>query len=154
MMHQSHLADKIADGWLPSDFWSDDAEYQSRCEAAGKQLTTYLKRVRKTRKGEKPIDVRFLSVFEPHKTGLPHIHALMHEVSGPLTWDRLTSRWGLGHCTAKLVSDGPQAARYMSKYVLKGVSVTRTRASVLYGNPARWSMKSSLRHSWPDGSVT
>lgn len=141
VMHQSHLADKIERGWLPSDFVSADAEYRSRCEAAGKQLTTYLKRVRKPQVGEKPVSLRYMAVFEPHKSGLPHMHALIHEAGGPVTWDRLMSRWALGWSTAKLVDDHQAAARYVSKYVLKGVNVTRSRASLLYGQPARWSLE-------------
>lgn len=143
MLHQSHLADKIADSWLPSDFWSDDMEYRSRCEALGKELTKYIKRVRKPLDGELPIQPRYFAVFERHKSGLPHLHLLVHEAGGPVTWQRLMSRWALGHSTAKLVDDGAAAARYISKYVLKGGSVSRARASLLYGQPAQWSMKTS-----------
>ena len=139
MLHQSHLADKIADGWLDSDFRSQDAEYKLRCEALGKELTKYIKRVRKPHAGEAAIDPRYFAVFEKHKSGLPHLHLLVHEAGGPVTWDRLMSRWALGHGTAKLVSDSAGAARYISKYVLKGDTSTRTRASLLYGQPARWS---------------
>lgn len=144
MLHESHLADKRADGWLPSDFWSDEMQFQSRCEALGKELSKYLKRVRKPLTGESPVALRYFAAFERHVSGLPHLHLLVHEAGGPVTWHRLMSRWALGHATAKLVDDGPGAARYIAKYVLKGAAVTRTRASLHYGQPARWSLGHAL----------
>lgn len=134
-MHMRHLTKKNRAGWLDSDFTPEN-EYRLRCEAAGEQFTTYLKRVRKPLQGEGPVRLRYLQVFEPHTkqlAGLPHIHALVHEVAGDVTYRRIMERWTLGHCTAKLVSNELAAARYVSKYISKGELATRVRASQHYG---------------------
>ena len=143
-MHMTHLQRKNRAGWLDSDF-TPQREWKLRCEAAGEQFTTYLKRVRKCRKGESPIRIKYLAAFEPHSeelAGLPHIHALVHEVAGQVTWRRLTSRWQLGFCTAKLVgatdeTHPSRVARYVAKYLTKHEGGSRVRASAGYGHAPR-----------------
>jgi len=150
-MHMMHLAKKNRAGWLDSDF-TDGREWKLRCEAAGEQFTTYLKRVRKVRAGEGPVRFKYLCAFEPHSeelAGLPHIHALVHEVAGPVTWRRLSSRWDLGWMTAKLVGSSDdvspaKVARYVSKYLTKGEIGPRVRASRGYGHASGLSLPDAL----------
>ena len=142
-MHMAHLAEKNRVGWLDSDFYPPEAEWKLRCEAAGKQFTKYLKKVRKVRKGENPVRFSYLVAFEPHSeelAGLPHIHAVVHEIAGPVTWRRLASRWDHGWMTAKLVGSDDdvspaKVARYVAKYLTKVDSGPRVRASASYGRP-------------------
>lgn len=139
-MHMTHLQKKNRAGWLDSDFTAE-REWKLRCEAAGEQFTTYLKRVRKPRKGEPPVRFKYVMAFEPHNeqlAGLPHMHALVHEVAGPVTWRRLMDRWELGWATAKLVgsddeTDPARVARYVAKYLTKAGLNARIRASEGYG---------------------
>lgn len=119
-------------GWLDSDFGTAD-EYRLRCEEIGRLYTLYLKRVRKPTANERPVGLRYLLVFEKHRSGLPHLHALVHETSGLLSYDRLTSRWKHGHCNAKLVNSAGAASKYVSKYMTKGNEASRVRASLKYG---------------------
>lgn len=102
MMLMRVLAARNRAGWLDSDF-NAGSEYKLRCEEAGKIFTRYLKRVRKPQAGEMPVSLRYLLVTEQHKSGLPHLHALVHEVEGLVSYDRLMGRWPHGHSTAKLV---------------------------------------------------
>jgi hypothetical protein len=90
----------------------------------------YFKRVRKKYSAQ----LRYMLVMEPHpSSGFPHYHALIHQVSAAqLTYRDLTEEWDLGFSTLKLVDTGPQAARYVAKYVGKG-AYSRPRASQRYG---------------------
>lgn len=80
-------------------------------------------------------------VAERHKSGLPHYHALVHEVHQlyPVTYRILTDAWDYGHIHAKLVQ-GPAAARYCAKYLSKSAEA-RVRASGAYG---RWDYPPSV----------
>lgn len=97
---------------------------------AQRQLTLYLKKVRKA--GHK---LRYLAVFELHKSGLPHIHMLVHAITH-IKYRDLERDWvgenGFFH--AKLVDGNKQAAAYVCKYLFKEKSIVpRQRASVYYG---------------------
>lgn len=128
------LAERNRAGWLDTDF-SADFEFKIRCVEAGKVFTRYLKRVRKPQVNEMPVTARYLWVTEKHKSGLPHLHALVHEAGGVITYDRLMGRWPHGHATAKLVQHDGAAAKYVSKYISKGAQA-RVRASQHYGLPS------------------
>lgn len=98
-------------------------------EVIGKEITRWLKRVRK----ESGARLRYLLVVEAHKSGLPHYHVLVHETS-PLeaVGERtLRRQWKLGHSKFKLV-EGPAVAGYVAKYLAKAAEA-RVRASVRYG---------------------
>lgn len=143
------LAERNRAGWLDSDYAVED-EYRLRAAEAGKYFTTYMKRVRKPLSGENPVSLRYLLVSEQHASGLPHLHALVHECVGSLTYDRLMDRWPHGHATAKLVQHDGAAAKYVAKYISKGLN-TRVRASLHYGGTK--GLETPLRHSDRMGSV-
>lgn len=103
-----------------------------------RELTLYFKRLRK----QTGAQLRYILVQEQHKSGLPHFHALIHEVRGtePVTHASLTSGWKLGYTKFKLVQ-AVQTAWYVAKYLAKEVN-NRVRASLHYG-----SVKDALKHS-------
>lgn len=112
------------------------------CRAIAPEVTKWLKRVRK----ESGAKLRFILVAEAHKSGKPHYHCLIHEVSGsaPIRKRTLQDQWKLGFTQFRLVEEGEsRAARYVCKYLTKSAKA-RVRASVAYG------MTSSLV-TGPDG---
>lgn len=108
---------------------SASEQFQARHEVICKEITRWLKRVRK----ESGARLRYCLVAEAHKSGLPHYHILVHEVS-PLekVGERtLRLQWKLGHSRFKLV-EGSAVAGYVAKYLSKSAEA-RVRASVRYG---------------------
>lgn len=96
----------------------------------GAELTKFFKRLRKNT-GAK---LRYILVAERHKSGAPHYHALIHEVSGsnPLRHASLQSEYKLGHSQFKLCND-LKSAWYVAKYLAKSLDA-RVRASLGYGH--------------------
>lgn len=114
---------------------SDDQQFDARHRAISPWLTLYLKRVRK--ESESPL--RYLLVAERHKSGLPHYHALIHEVSKtqPVRHAVLSKQWPHGFSKFKLVTDDDvKTAHYVCKYLSKEQSA-RVRASLRYGEATR-----------------
>lgn len=107
----------------------DDAKFFGICSAAGPDLTRYVKRVRKATGAP----LRYFIVAERHASGLPHWHALIHEVdsSKPIRKAVLKEQWPHGFSRFKLV-ENPGAAWYLCKYLSKDIG-TRVRASLRYG---------------------
>lgn len=95
----------------------------------GAELTKYFKRVRK----QSGVPLRYVLVQEAHLSGLPHFHALIHEVNPdePLRHATLAAKWELGYTQFKLC-DGVKSAWYVAKYLAKSV-LSRVRASFRYG---------------------
>lgn len=95
------------------------------------ELTKFFKRVRKN-SGAK---LRYLLVAEPHKSGKPHFHALIHEIGSevPIRHAVLRSAWDLGFTKFKLVERDVKACWYVAKYLAKSVA-SRVRASLAYGS--------------------
>ena len=132
-LFMAELADKNSRGWRDTDFDLSKAEFALRVSGAAKLLTKFLKNVRKPHTGEAAIDLRYLCAIERHKSGLPHMHLLMHEAGGKLTYDRIGNRWKkYGFFKANLVTDHEEAAWYVCKYVSYN-EATRVRASQHYG---------------------
>lgn len=128
------------------------AEFKARHEEISKEITRYLKRVRK-----ESGSFRYLIVCEAHKSGMPHYHGLIHEHGNRVRWDALHDQWTLGISEIVLVKDGDlykevywehgkrkwrwtaeplaagQIARYCAKYLSKSV-LARVRASQAYGD--------------------
>lgn len=96
----------------------------------GAEITKYFKRIRKN--SDAPL--RYILVQEPHKSGLPHFHALIHEVDAtrPIRHRTLSTGWKLGFSKFKLC-EGSKTAWYVAKYLTKS-AWTRVRASKWYGN--------------------
>lgn len=143
--------------WFGTLTLAPDEQYRFRCQAAielkrqgvnldelapdqvfkevhkriSREITLYLKRVRFDSKAR----LRFICVAEAHKSGLPHYHMLVHEVSRwePVRYDVLTKHWRLGFSKWKLVdANDPRAGSYVAKYLGKS-ALARVRASVRYG---------------------
>lgn len=120
------------------DKLSEDRQFALRHAAISKEVTLYLKRVRKA-SGAK---LRLLLVCERHKSGLPHYHALVHELAGspPVLYRHLTDNWRLGYSKCKLFDSSElytertprEIARYVCKYLSKDARA-RVRASLHYG---------------------
>lgn len=93
-----------------------------------RELNLYWKRLRKS-----GAQFRYAVVAEAHKSGRPHFHALLHEVSAdnPLRHATMREQWGVGFIQIKLVSD-KKMVWYLCKYLTKAVHA-RVRASIGYG---------------------
>lgn len=98
------------------------------------EVTRFLKRVRKSA-GINAL--RFMLVMEPHKSGLPHYHILLHEqdAARPITKRVLEAEWarlGLSHWRLVRTGEARDVASYAAKYLTK-TNVARVRASIRYG---------------------
>lgn len=121
----------------------EEAQHRRRLDEIGKEVTLYFKRIRKGN-----AQFRYLIVAEDHKSGLPHLHCLVHETSPeqPLSWRALSEQWHLGFTKFKLVPPGDhRAVRYLCKYLTKSQRA-RVRASLRYG-------EYGLRHNPDDDTV-
>lgn len=111
------------------DELDDKRQFNETCRELTKELQLYLKRIRKGRPG-----LRHFAVFERHKSGNPHIHLLIHETMGPITWRVLSTRWTWGFSKFNVIADGENSKRagYMTKYLTKALN-HRCIASKAYG---------------------
>lgn len=119
---------------------TEDEQFAARHAVVSRWLTLFIKRLRK-KAGE---GLRLMIVAEPHKNGLPHYHAFLHEQHGctlthrELLWRdkaKTIPEWEYGDIVKwKLVDSAPKGAWYVSKYLAKS-SVARVRASFRYGHP-------------------
>lgn len=108
---------------------SEIEQFRLRCAAGGSDITRYVKRIRK----QSGAQIRYLWVAERHQSGLPHYHALIHEVNAdqPLRKAVLKEQWPHGFSRFKLV-EGRGAAGYVCKYLSKDIAA-RVRSSIRYG---------------------
>lgn len=98
-----------------------------------KAAQLFLKRLRK---GLPPKSLRYLYVVEPHKSGEPHLHVLIHEqVQGTVTKRKLERAWGYGFTKFRLADEAIECTKYCLKYVTKAGPASPVRASQLYGRP-------------------
>lgn len=110
---------------------SDEDEFALRVKEAGKAVTLALKRLRKELRVAGSI--RYLLTAEPHKSGLPHFHMLVHESAEiPIKHAQLEAVWPHGFTKWKLLDADMKAAWYVVKYLNKA-SNARVRASLRYG---------------------
>lgn len=118
---------------IPISELSPDDVITAQSNEIGKELTKFLKRVRK-QAGSRSL--RYLLVREDHKSGLPHFHALIHECGDlPIKHKVLSENWTWGFSKFKLIEEGERAAYYSTKYLNK-VDRGRVRASLNYGRIA------------------
>lgn len=108
------------------DAREQDEQDRARFAVIVEEIQRFLKRIRKNSKAK----LRYICVQELHKSGEPHYHMLIHEVSGTLTKNVLQSAWTWGFSQAKLAD--PRTAIYVCKYLTKGRGA-RVRASIGYG---------------------
>lgn len=111
---------------------SREEQFYERHRVIADDLTKWIKRVRKV----SGAPLRYCLVVEAHKSGLPHYHVLVHELSldKPVTKRQLQQQWQLGFTQFKLV-EGRVAAAYVTKYLHKSAEA-RVRASLHYGKNA------------------
>lgn len=120
-----HVSSRNGDDW---DTFSPERQFRDRHRCISRELTLYLKRLRKMSAAQ----IRFCVVVEAHKTGLPHYHILVHETGAThVTYRQLSDCWRVGFTNFKLVRDA-RAASYVTKYLAKS-SKARVRASLDYG---------------------
>lgn len=129
---------EVASNGCDFDALPVDEQFRQLCSRPGRELTKYLKRVRKESRGS----FRYLLVAERHKSGQPHWHMLLHEYADgpPVKWDTLSRQWRWGFSQHKLVKD-QKAGLYVCKYISKSAA-TRVRGSARYG--------SSSHLKWPN----
>lgn len=130
---QQALATYAAIAAIGSDAFSKLTELERlplRHDAVSRSLTLALKRLRKEMGAGA---VRYLIVCEAHKSGLPHYHMLLHEVSSstPVRKSALNDFWRLGFSQWRLAK--PEACAYVAKYLSKA-ALARVRASQHYGS--------------------
>lgn len=115
---------------VPWNTLTDEERFRRVALTSLKEVTLYTKRVRKQAK----VPLRFITVTERHKSGLPHFHMLVHEVElKPVTHRILSGQWHLGFEKWRLVPhEDLNSARYICKYISKDAQ-TRIRASQHYG---------------------
>jgi len=121
------------------DAFDPATQFAARHNQISKEITAYVKRVRK----ESGAEIRILCVTEAHKSGLPHYHMLVHESKATehVRHKTLNDQWRLGFTNWKLAADA-KSARYVCKYLTKS-SMAKVRASLDYGNPPTISDHSS-----------
>lgn len=98
----------------------------------GREVTLWIKRIRKA---TGVTGIRYMLVFEAHKSGRPHVHALFfepHGSAGMLTKRSITDAWRLGFSHAKLLTE-PKQITYVTKYLNKEFGTIRLRASRRFG---------------------
>lgn len=107
-----------------------DEQFRARSREIARDFTLFFKRVRKTSDAR----FRYLLVAEPHKSGLPHYHALIHEIHPlkPIRHKVLKGAWKLGFSAFKLTDLKDQKEGYVCKYISKSL-LARVRASKRYG---------------------
>jgi hypothetical protein len=128
---------------IPTNELTSEEMSRRQSNEVEKELTLYIKRLRKKLP---QTQIRYLLVREKHKSGLPHWHALIHEVTGKLSYRDL-DEWEFGHAKFKLLVD-ERAAFYVAKYLGKS-NEGRVRASIRYGRYRE--PKDDLGHSEDEG---
>lgn len=110
------------------DGLSNDDQFKERVKPLVREIQLYFKRLRKA-----GCQFRYMIAVERHKSGAPHVHLLVHETHEPVRHKTLSAQWRLGFSKFNLVAEGegPQAARYVSKYLTK--SLSRMLVSAAYG---------------------
>lgn len=111
------------DSLAPSDAFNETLKPLKR------EFQLYMKRVRKHAVG-----LRHMLVVERHKSGLAHLHCLIHEGPQPVRHKILQGSWTWGFSSFKLVAEleGKSVAGYVSKYLTKSLDA-KVIASRLYG---------------------
>lgn len=139
-LHQSLHLMRCRALYVGFDERTHDERFRSLCKSIGSEVAKWLKRVRKQSRAR----LRYLVVFERHKSGDPHVHCLVHECSPLLPVHKavLDQQWTLGFTKFRLVHTVNEAG-YVCKYLAKEAAA-RVRASRFYGDvecevPDQWS---------------
>lgn len=126
---ESLARSRLCKGGTDWDRLSEAERFSEHCREITKEFQNYMKRVRKGCPG-----LRHFMVFEPHKSGLPHCHVLIHESDAPVRHATLQQQWRLGFSKFNLVNldEHAKAAHYVAKYLTKHLSY-RVICSKRYG---------------------
>ena len=105
-------------------FWEDpkcDERFSAVRDLLLKEVQKYWKRLRK--QGH---EFSYFLVFERHKSGLPHMHFLLHEKDKPITKRAIQGQWPYGFSNVSIVGGRSKhaaapdkAAWYVVKYLSK-----------------------------------
>ena len=111
------------------DAFPPERQFAERHAIISKEITRFVKRIRESSGAE----LRLLCIAEEHKSGMPHYHMLIHEVSPAksISKAQLEAGWKWGFSHWRLVKDG-RAISYVTKYLSKSM-MARVRASIEYG---------------------
>lgn len=115
---------------------SDEERFSRIVAFSLKEVTKYLKRVRKAAKAS----FRYVLVTERHKSGDPHFHLIVHETElHPITHKILSGQWNgknfsLGFEKWRLIPFGDEERHvgYVTDYISKALA-SKVRASQRYG---------------------
>lgn len=109
-----------------ADWWDDpscDERFRLVRDVLLAEMQKYWKRLRKA--GHR---FKYFLVFERHKSGLPHMHWLLHEAEDPITKRAIQAQWPWGHSNVSIVGGRSKnaaapnkAAWYVVKYLSKSV---------------------------------
>lgn len=146
----SRARQRLWSGGTDFDMLSPNDQFTERMREIGREVTLYLKRVRK----ESGAALRYIIVAEAHLSGAPHLHILVHEAdeNKPVRYATLAKQWKLGFTKYKLARD-VKAAAYVCKYISKAL-MARVRASQSYGKDREGTERAHvLGHSDREGSV-
>lgn len=125
---------RLARSGVDFDALGQREQYEELVKEYTPETQRFIKRVRKN-SGR---TIRYLLVWEAHKTGEPHAHMLLHEVDGSVTYRCIEDAWQAGFSQAKLIpASDPRAVAYATKYINKSAQ-TRVRASSRYGAVDSW----------------
>ena len=123
-----------------------EERYAETCHQIGREITLYLKRLRKLSGAR----LKYMACFEKHRSGFPHVHVLLHEYTdAAVRKSLLDSHWQhMGFTHWRLVSSeqAGRASSYVAKYISKEGG--RVRSSLHYGKP-----HTSAGHSVPQGTA-
>lgn len=140
---------RLTRGGVDIELLSPREQFEELCIEFGREVTLWLKRTRKATKGK----LRYLLVFERHKSGLPHAHILVHDMdcNNPVRHADLASKWKLGFTKFKLC-EALKTAWYVAKYLSKSAEA-RVRASLGYGK-VKPSSDIAAQELWPRDSAS
>ena len=129
-------ANRVARSSAIPDWWDDptcDERFAEVRAVLVEEVQKYWKRLRK--KGHA---FKYLLVFERHKSGLPHMHFMLHETDAKILARQLREEWPYGFTKMKLVKgpDVRRAAWYVTKYLSKSVQA-RQIASLGYAKTSK-----------------
>ena len=140
---QSEFLRRAMDRWSEAqptgafpDWW-DDPKCDERFRLVRNELLPEVQKLWK-RLRKKGYRFKYFLVFERHKSGLPHMHFLLHEQSSRITKSAIQAEWAFGFSNVSIVGGrsknaaAPEkAAWYVVKYLSKSVQA-RQVASRLY----------------------
>lgn len=131
----------LAEGLRDASEEQRKSDWDLRVSVIQRWLTLCLKRIRKNSGAR----IRYLAVYEAHKSGMPHVHVLLHERNSAVRKGLIQGEWPHGFTNCRLVKD-VNSALYVTKYLSKAMAA-RVRASLRYG-------KDDLYHSASVGETS